>query len=123
MKLSHFVRYTRLRKRLNDIRLIILDFDGVLTNNCVYVSEAGTESVACSRSDGLGVKILRDNGLQLLVLSTEMNPVVQTRCYKLSLECNQGISSKSDFILHEILKKRQFALCYETRNDNCLSKG
>lgn len=110
MNIIRRFKYIQLRKRLKRIRLIILDFDGVLTNNTVYVSEHGVESVSCSRSDGPGVKILRSTGLQLLVLSTETNPVVARRCSKLSLECNQGISSKSDFILREIMHTRQYAM-------------
>jgi 3-deoxy-D-manno-octulosonate 8-phosphate phosphatase KdsC-like HAD superfamily phosphatase len=34
------------------IRLVAFDFDGVFTNNMVYVFEDGTEAVRCTRSDG-----------------------------------------------------------------------
>ena len=39
---------------INDIDAIVFDCDGVLTNNCVYLDQNGTESVAFNRSDGLG---------------------------------------------------------------------
>jgi len=40
------------------IRLVVFDFDGVFTDNMVYVSEDGTEAVRCFRSDGIGLQKL-----------------------------------------------------------------
>ena len=37
----------------DSVDIFIFDFDGVLTNNKVYLNESGEESVSCSRSDGL----------------------------------------------------------------------
>ena len=49
---------------------MVLDFDGVLTDNRVWVSENGSEMVAANRSDSLGIRYLRDKGVQVIVLST-----------------------------------------------------
>lgn len=38
---------------INEVDVIIFDFDGVLTDNFVYLNDSGEESVKCSRSDGL----------------------------------------------------------------------
>jgi len=65
---------------IKKIKLIAFDFDGVFTNNKVFVDELGVESVECSRSDGLGISNLRKTELELLVISTETNPVVSKRC-------------------------------------------
>lgn len=73
---------------------LVMDFDGVFTDNKVLVDETGREAVRCDRSDGLGLERLRATGLPLLVLSKERNPVVQARCRKLKLECLQGIDDK-----------------------------
>ena len=59
-----------------DIALVILDFDGVLTDNRVYVMEDGREAVACHRGDGWGIGILLQAGIEVIILSTERNPVV-----------------------------------------------
>ena len=48
---------------LDDIDLIVFDFDGVMTDNTVYVFEDGCEAVRCNRADGLGCDILRDAGM------------------------------------------------------------
>ena len=39
--------------------LIIFDFDGVFTDNMVYVLEDGSEAVRCNRSDGFGLQKLK----------------------------------------------------------------
>ena len=76
------------------IRAVIFDFDGVFTDNRVYVFEDGREAVACNRSDGHGLALLQRTALSLLVLSTETNPVVSARCRKLGLQCIQGVTEK-----------------------------
>ena len=38
---------------------LVFDFDGVFTNNKVYVNEKGIESIICDRGDGLGLNILK----------------------------------------------------------------
>ncbi len=77
-----------------DIKALVMDFDGVLTNNKVYVTETGEESVRCDRSDGLGLTMLRKLPIKIMVLSKEANPVVSARCRKLQIECLQGIDHK-----------------------------
>lgn len=79
---------------LERIRLLVLDFDGVMTDNRVWVHQDGTESVACHRGDGLGIGRLKASGLGILVISTETNPVVAARCRKLGLESIQGCDDK-----------------------------
>jgi 3-deoxy-D-manno-octulosonate 8-phosphate phosphatase (KDO 8-P phosphatase) len=81
-------------KWIEFIKLLVFDFDGVFTDNRVWVFEDGSEAVCCSRADGLGLKKLRELGLEMLILSTEENPVVQARAKKLQLLCIQGVSDK-----------------------------
>lgn len=76
------------------VRLVVFDFDGVFTDNRVWVDERGEESVACSRSDGLGLRRLAEVGVETLVVSTETNPVVSVRARKLGIDCLQGVDDK-----------------------------
>lgn len=92
-------------ERLANVKLLVLDFDGVLTDNRVWVDQDGRESVACNRSDGWGIARLREAGVQLLVLSTEQNPVVAARCRKLKVECIQGCDDKRTR-LEQLLEER-----------------
>ncbi len=87
------------------VRAVVFDFDGVLTDNRVWVTGSGQEWVACNRSDGLGLSGLRTLGLDLLVLSTETDPVVSARCRKLGIECVQGVADKGAR-LRELLAQR-----------------
>ena len=73
------------------IELIIFDFDGVFTDNRVWTDQDGRESVLASRSDSLRFRELRERGIELMILSSEPNPVVTARANKLGVEVIQGI--------------------------------
>lgn len=89
--------YPGLRRRPlpEKVDLVVFDFDGVLTDNRVWVDEEGHEMVAANRSDSLGVAYLRRSGLKMVVLSTETNPVVAARCRKMQIPVVQGIWDKA----------------------------
>ena len=76
------------------IRCVAFDFDGVFTDNAVYVLQDGTEMVRCTRADGLGLQQLQAKGLAVVVISTEKNPIVSARCAKLGVECVQDSADK-----------------------------
>ena len=89
---------------LDDIDAFVFDFDGVLTNNLVYLNQEGVESVACSRADGLAFDVLRKLNKPAYILSTEKNSVVSARAKKLKIPVLQGIENKLVGI-QEIIKK------------------
>jgi N-acylneuraminate cytidylyltransferase len=102
---------TCLKRSLADVlpprpALLALDFDGVMTDNAVFVAEDGQEWVRCSRSDGMGITLLRRSGLPIIVLSTETNPVVQARCRKLKIECIHGLEDKAA-VFAKLLQERR----------------
>jgi N-acylneuraminate cytidylyltransferase len=77
------------------IELLVMDFDGVLTDNRVWVDKNGHEMVAAYRSDSLGLAKLRQTGVQAFVLSMETDPVVAARCKKMSIPFIQGENDKA----------------------------
>lgn len=81
---------------LRSLQCIVFDFDGVLTDNMVFVDQYGNESVRCCRGDGLAFDALRRASLQLYILSTESNPVVTARGAKIRIPVYQGIGNKRD---------------------------
>lgn len=89
----------RLGGLLAAVQMVAFDFDGVFTDNTVYVTQDGVESVRCWRSDGIGLTRLRGAGVHALILSTEVNPVVSVRARKLKTPCRQGIEDKAAAIL------------------------
>lgn len=94
-----------------EFHTLIFDFDGVFTDNKVYIDETGKEIVRCDRADGLAFDILRKFqekkqwDIQYIILSKEKNPVVQKRAKKLKIGCFNGVSNKKLFI-EKYLKKR-----------------
>ncbi len=93
------------RQMPKKVRLLVMDFDGVLTDNRVWVGEDGREMVAANRSDSLGLYILRQAGVETLVLSMETNPVVAARCKKMKVDFIQGVNEKAD-VLQKLLADR-----------------
>jgi YrbI family 3-deoxy-D-manno-octulosonate 8-phosphate phosphatase len=79
--------------KIRSTRLFAFDFDGVFTDNTVYVFEDGREAVRCWRSDGLGLRKL-ERLVRIVILSTEKNPVVLRRAEKLGIECQHGLPDK-----------------------------
>ena len=75
---------------------LVLDFDGVLTDNRVWTDSQGNELVTCTRADGIGADLLRQAGIPVAILSTETNPVVKARADKLKLPCIQGVRDKGE---------------------------
>jgi YrbI family 3-deoxy-D-manno-octulosonate 8-phosphate phosphatase len=88
------------RRPLPDkVSLIVFDFDGVMTDNRVWVNEDGREMVAANRSDSLGLELLREQQpVRLFVMSKETNPVVAARCRKLKIPMLQAVDDKSSAI-------------------------
>lgn len=76
------------------LHAIVFDFDGVFTENTVYVDQEGRETIRASRGDGMGIDILQKAGIPCIVLSNEKNPVVLRRCEKLKIPCIHGIEDK-----------------------------
>ena len=73
----------------------IFDFDGVLTDNRVFIDQNGIESVVCNRADGLGFDALRKLNKYCFILSSEKNPVVKIRADKLQIKVIQGVVNKT----------------------------
>lgn len=80
--------------RIDAIKALVMDFDGVLTDDLVHVTEKGEEGVDCSRSDGMGLTLLKEKGMKLFILSKEKNPVVLARAKKLGIEAQNSTDSK-----------------------------
>ena len=93
----------------NKFNLIVYDFDGVMTDNRVYLCEDGKETVLCNRSDGLAVSLIKKIGIPQIILTTETNPVVRFRAKKLEIEViHSSLDKKLD--LSKYCKERQINL-------------
>ena len=94
---------------MQNIKLIVFDFDGVFTDNSVIIDQNGLESVRCSRSDGLGLRLLDSIKIQYCIISSEINPVVAIRAKKLKIDVTQGHNDKLP-ILREIANTKNLQM-------------
>ena len=91
----------------NKIELIVCDFDGVITDNRVWVSQDGNESIAAYRSDSLRIRELRESGIEVMILSSEPNPVVAARAKKMGVEAVHGVGiHEKGRVMREILERK-----------------
>ena len=89
------------------VKLLVLDFDGVLTDDRVWVDQNGKETIAASRSDGMGLDMLRRlTNIEVIVMSKETNPVVSARCKKLGVQVFQSVNQKEKALVDLFNKKK-----------------
>jgi N-acylneuraminate cytidylyltransferase len=109
MMLHSDLDFVRPRKDLrpfpDQVDMVVLDFDGVMTDNRVWVDADGRELVAAHRGDGWGIARLKELGIEIVVLSRETDPVVAARCNKLDLPCVQGLTNKVE-VLQQMIEER-----------------
>ena len=84
---------------MKKLKLLVYDFDGVMTDNKVFINQDGIESVQVNRADGLGVSEINKLGIKQLIISTEKNSVVGSRASKLKIPYLQGIDNKKDTLI------------------------
>jgi YrbI family 3-deoxy-D-manno-octulosonate 8-phosphate phosphatase len=90
------------------VKLLVLDFDGVVTDNRVWTDEQGHEMVAASRSDSLIMGRLKKSGVEVVIISSEINPVVAARAAKMGVEAIHGVGLENKAgVLQELLETRK----------------
>ena len=92
--ITNFFIDSKVKQCIRECRFVAFDFDGVFTDNKVYVSENGSEMVCCWRGDGIGLRKLERLGMGIAIISSEINPVVTARSRKLGIRCIQGVENK-----------------------------
>lgn len=95
-------------KQISEIEIIISDFDGVFTDNCVYTDQFGTESIRCNKYDSVGIDQLSAVDVDFIVVSSESNSSVRRRCDKLKLKCYADVRDKGEK-LSQILSHRNLS--------------
>ena len=107
-------KYLELESVPGNIKAVFFDFDGVFTDNSVYLTEGGEELVRCSRYDGYGIAALRLKGMVLSIISSEIVPLASIRAKKLNLDCYQPVQNKLQVAIN-LLKNKSLDLsnlCY-----------
>ena len=109
------------------IKMIISDFDGVMTDNCVYIDQELKMSRKINYKDLMAVSLLRRAGIDLIYISGETNPVIDllTERFKLK-ENHQNIRIKIDVLKNIVekynLKQNEYLYIGDDINDiDCLN--
>ena len=104
-----------LRRRLQKVRMVIMDVDGVLTDAGMYYSESGDELKKFNTRDGHGIALLHAAGIKTALVTRERTPIVTRRAAKLRItEVHQGALDKLP-VVKGILEKHgvaPVAACY-----------
>ena len=84
-----------LLERMQRLKLMVFDVDGVLTDGTLYFSEAGAELKAFNARDGHGIKMLKESGVEVAILSAQRSRAVDARAAELGLKLvEQGAGDK-----------------------------
>lgn len=71
--------------RAREIRVLIFDVDGVLTDGSLFYGDDGQEYKAFNSRDGHGIKMLRDSGVEAAILTGRTSKVVMHRARNLGI--------------------------------------
>ena len=89
----------------NTIKMVITDFDGVVTDNCVYISDDGIMSRKLNFKDVIGFYKLKRHGIDVAIISGEKNSAIETIAKNCEIsEVHQRIRVKID-VLKDIINK------------------
>lgn len=87
------------------IKMVITDFDGIITDNCVYINDDFTMSRKLNFKDVMGFSLLKKNGYHIGIISGEENSAITTMAKKFNIEdIHQKIRIKID-VLKSIISK------------------
>ncbi len=87
------------------IKMVITDFDGVVTDNCVFIADDGSVCRRLNFKDVMGFSILRKNNYMIGIISGEKNAAIEILAKKFQIEeVHQNIRVKID-VLKNILEK------------------
>lgn len=90
----------------NKIKIFITDCDGCLTDGGMYYDEKGNELKKFNAKDGMGFKLLRENGIITGIITGEKTKIVENRAKKIKIEeLHQGAINKIE-VLKDILDRR-----------------
>jgi 3-deoxy-D-manno-octulosonate 8-phosphate phosphatase (KDO 8-P phosphatase) len=84
------------REKLEPIRLVVLDVDGVLTDGSLFYSGDGEEYKRFSVRDGLAIRLLLRAGIQVAVVSGRPSVAVLARCSELGVRSELIVTGSSD---------------------------
>jgi len=88
-------RKQSIKSRLQKIKLLLLDVDGVMTDGGIYMSNSGDEFKKFNIQDGYGITKLRRTGIKLGIITGRISNIVTKRAEELGItEVHQNLENK-----------------------------
>ena len=95
-------------KKAGDIKILILDVDGVMTDGRINVNDQGEESKTFNVKDGYGIRLLLDAGIDVAIITGRHSKSVEHRARDLGIKMvYQGVADKRSVCM-KLLEERQF---------------
>ncbi len=106
----------------DSIKFVITDFDGIVTDNCVYIDSKGEMTRKLNFKDVMAFSILRKNGYRIGIISGEKNSAIELIANKFNVEeVHQGIRIKIDVLKSIVerygLSEKEFVYIGDDIND------
>ena len=99
-----------IRKRVEAVKLLVLDVDGVMTDGRLYYHDDGTEAKAFDVRDGHGIKMLKQAGIETVLISGRSSPLVEKRAADLGIkDVVQGVRDKVP-VLEKLLSEKKVGI-------------
>ncbi len=96
---------TSLSSPLSKIKLLVVDVDGTLTDGGMYWSAEGDQLKKFNTRDAKGLELVRREGVEVAIMTTENSPIVLARAAKLGIaHCFVGIENKRDCLEEHVCK-------------------
>ena len=111
------IKWILIKKRLNKIKVLIFDVDGVLTDGYLFYDYQGNQIKRFSVKDGLGIRYLQKAGLNICIVSGGKEDVIKNRAKDLNIKhiyC--GVKNKKEKV--EILREK-----FKVKKENILYVG
>lgn len=89
---------------LKNLKMVVTDVDGVLTDGGMYYFESGDEAKKFNTKDGMAVELFRKEGIEVIFMTRESTQIVVDRANKLGVRLEDGIKDKGK-VLSERLKE------------------
>jgi N-acylneuraminate cytidylyltransferase len=90
------------------VKMVVTDFDGVITDGRVWVNGDGVETVAASRADSMRIRQMRAAGIEVMILSSEVDNVVSARARKMGIQAihGMGLDGKGEVLKNILAEKK-----------------
>jgi YrbI family 3-deoxy-D-manno-octulosonate 8-phosphate phosphatase len=108
--IQHLYTIKTIKKKAALIKVLLIDCDGILSDEAIYYSASGDELKKFNLKDRTGILRLQEKGIQIMLINPEANPIIENAAGKLGIKVlYSGITDKKQ-IMASVQKKYELDL-------------